>query len=145
MKDPIIAHGQEVAQAQLATVVTTTEWNAETKLITRKATDIMAHPLITDGYALSGKPASLAYVHLQSMAVKRLKKHFPTMDVNDPLMGRLIAEAKLIVAKCMLLKYECRARRQVYDHLNDITDQVNRMVRDRFDRLKHQTLVLTED
>ena len=139
------APGQELAPKKVATAVTITEWTHQTQEITRMATDTMALPMITDGYALGGHPASLAYVHLNSMAMSRLKKHFPAIDQHDPLMARLIAEAKLIVAKCMLVKYECRARRQTYKHLDDITVKITKLVRDRLDVLTEEVRALTKD
>jgi hypothetical protein len=43
-----------------------------------------------------------------------------------------MAEAKLICAECIHLKYECRQRRQPYDHLKDATERIRKMVRDVF-------------
>lgn len=115
------------------------QWTTESKAITRQATDIMASPTVKEGYALGGYPSRLAYVHLQTMALKRLKKWFPCFDARDPVMARLLAEAKLIVAKCILLKYQTREKRMTYDHLEDITNQINKLVRDKY--LQYKTVV----
>ena len=129
---------QEIVKAEQAdtpTAITTLAgWEQETKALNRKATDIMSEPIIQDGYQKSGKTASISYVHLTMMAISRLKKHFPLFDAKDPVMARLLAEAKVEVAKCMLLKYECRAQRKSYDHLRDCDVQVNKVVRDHYDR-----------
>ena len=145
MNAPSQAIVPSTTSAVVVSAVAITEFLAETKKIVRQATDIMANPLIADGYALSGKPSSLAFVHLTMMANKRLKRHFPCFDQTDPVFGRLLAEAKLIVAKCMLVKYECRARRQTYNHLEDMTVQINKLVRDRFDMYKEQIKKLSVD
>lgn len=145
MNAPSQAIVPSTTSAVVVSAVAITEFLAETKKIVRQATDIMANPLISDGYALSGMPSSLAFVHLTMMANKRLKYHFPCFDQTDPVFGRLLAEAKLIVAKCMLVKYECRARRQAYNHLEDMTVQINKLVRDRFDMYKEQIKKLSVD
>lgn len=121
-----------------ALATTLAEFEQKTALIAKEATDLMASPLVTEGYQLGGHPAELAYVHLNTMAQSRLKKHFPLADFSDPVMARLLAEAKMIVAQCMNLKYKCRAERKSYDHLKDCNYRVKKLVLDTYDSLNEQ-------
>lgn len=112
--------------------LTLTEWMTEVKSVAREAADIVASPEVMETYQLSGRPAQLAYINMHTMAMSRLKKHYPFIDEKDPLMAMMVAQAKLCVAKCIKLKADCRVRRQSYNHIQDATNQVDRLVRDNY-------------
>lgn len=100
--------------------------------ITKMATDLVNEPIVQHGYMTSGQVPATVFINVASMARKRLGGIFPAANWKDPLYERLMAEAKLICAECIHLKYECRARRQPYDHLKDATIRIKKMVRDAF-------------
>lgn len=104
----------------------------QTKAITTAATDILNTPTVQSGYQNGGQSGHTAFINAMSMAKKRMERLFPLADWKDPLYARLMAEAKYICAECIKLKYECRARRQPYDHLQDATIRIQKLVRDCF-------------
>ena len=104
----------------------------QSKAITTMATDLLNEPIVQEGYALSGQCGQTAFINAMAMAKKRLIHFFPGADWKDPLYERMMAEAKLICAECIHLKYECRERRQPYNHLIDATERIRKMVRDKF-------------
>lgn len=97
--------------------------------ITHEAMDVVNLPIVKEGYQMSGQPAQIAFLNVNSMAKQRLAKFFPVANWKDPLYATLMAEAKLICAECIKLKYECRERRQPYDHLKDATERIRAMVK----------------
>lgn len=108
------------------------EVHSQSMAINKMATDLVAEPIVQEGYMLSGQNANVAFINVQGMAKSRLKSIFPTADWKDPIYERLLMEARLIAAECIHLKYECRKRRQPYDHLLDCTKRIQKMVRDKF-------------
>lgn len=100
--------------------------------IVHEAMDIVNLPIVKEGYQMSGQPAQVAFLNVNSMAKQRLGKLFPAANWKDPLYATLMAEAKLICAECIKLKYECRERRQPYDHLKDATERIRAMVKRQF-------------
>lgn len=102
--------------------------------ITHEAMDIVNLPVVKEGYQMSGQPAQIAFLNVNSMAKQRLGKFFPTADWKDPLFETLMAEAKLVCAECIKLKYECRNRRQPYDHLKDATERIRALVKRQFNQ-----------
>lgn len=108
------------------------EVHNQSMAITKAASDLVNEPIVQNGYMLSGQTPAVAFINVASMAKKRLSVYFPIADWKDPLFERLMAEAKLICAECIHLKYECRERRQPYDHLKDATIRIRKMVRDMF-------------
>lgn len=108
------------------------EVHSQSLAITKMATDLVNEPIVQTGYMMSGQSGQTAFINVMSMAKKRLSAYFPAADWKDPLYERLMAEAKLICAECIHLKYECRQRRQPYDHLKDATLRIRKMVRDTF-------------
>jgi hypothetical protein len=66
------------------------------------------------------------------MARKRLNTIFPAADWKEPLMERILVEARHICAECLKLKYQCRENRTPYDHLKDATIRIQKMIRDNF-------------
>ena len=111
---------------------TVSEVHTQNMAIQKMATDLVALPIVQEGYLRSGQAPATAYINVNSMARKRLHTLFPTADWNDPLFERLMVEARYICAECIKLKYECRERRTPYDHLKDATIRINKMVRDNF-------------
>lgn len=114
---------------KLSECKTLQEVHSQSMAITKMATDLVAEPLVQNGYMMSGQTGATAYINVTSMAKKRLAKLFPTADWKQPIFERLMAEAKLICAQCIHLKYECRERRQPYDHLKDATERINHLVK----------------
>lgn len=115
-----------------------TEVHEQSMAITKMATDICNEPIVQNGYMMSGQTPAVVFVNMDSMAKKRLRALFPAANWKDPIFERLLAEAKLIVAECIHLKYECRERRQPYDHLKDCTLRIQKMVRDMFVQYSEQ-------
>lgn len=111
---------------------TVSEVQAQNKEIQRMATDLVALPIVQEGYLKSGQAPATAYINVNSMARKRLHTMFPSANWSDPLFVRLMVEARYICAECIKLKYECRERRTPYDHLKDATIRIKKMVRDNF-------------
>jgi hypothetical protein len=111
---------------------TVSEVRAQNKEIQRMATDLVALPIVQEGYLKSGQAPATAYINVNSMARKRLHAMFPSACWDDPLFERLMVEARYICAECIKLKYECRDRRTPYDHLKDATIRIKKMVRDSF-------------
>ena len=114
---------------KLSECKTLREVHSQSMAITKMATDLVAEPLVQNGYMMSGQTGATAFINVTSMAKKRLAKLFPTADWKQPVFERLMAEAKLICAQCIHLKYECRERRQPYDHLKDATERINHLVK----------------
>lgn len=112
--------------------------------LVKAATDLVNCDLVIEGYARSGQPACTPYLNLSSMATSRLKKLFPLADFKDPLYERLLAEAKYICAECIKTKYECRARRQPYNHLKDADLRVKALVERVFNDYKKYIETLPE-
>lgn len=108
------------------------EVHDQSMAITKVASDLVNEPIVQNGYMMSGQTPAVAFINVASMAKKRLSVYFPIADWKDPLFERLMSEAKLICAQCIHLKYECRERRQPYDHLKDATLRIRKMVRDVF-------------
>ena len=108
------------------------EVHSQAMTINKMATDLVAEPIVQEGYMLSGQNANTVFINIQAMAKKRLSAIFPTADWKDPIYERLLMEARLIAAECIHLKYECRKRREPYDHLKDCTLRIQKMVRDKF-------------
>lgn len=108
------------------------EVHEQNAAIIKMATDLVNEPIVQQGYMMSGQQPAVVFINVASMARKRLNVYFPVANWKDPLFERLMAEAKLICAQCIHLKYECRERRQPYDHLKDATERIRKMVRDVF-------------
>ena len=107
------------------------EVHSQSMAINRMATDLVSEPIVQEGYIAGGQNANVVFINIQAMAKKRLSVIFPTANWKDPIFERMLMEARLIAAECIHLKYECRARRQPYDHLMDCTKRIQKMVRDK--------------
>lgn len=88
--------------------------------IERKAGDLVASPIVKDGYLKGGHPASLAFQHLNVMTSSRIKKMFPLANKTDPLFAILYAKGKEIVAEEITNKYKARAEKKFYDYISVI-------------------------
>lgn len=121
------------------------EVHEQSLTISKMAADLMNEPIVQEGYMLSGKVPAMAFINAASMAKKRLRGLFPVADFTEPLYERLMAEAKLIAAECVHLKYECRKRNQPYDHLKDCTIRIQKMVRDMFVQYSEMIKALEAD
>lgn len=121
-----------------------TEVHDQSRAILKMATDLVNEPIVQTGYMMSGQTGSTAFINVTSMAKKRLGGIFPSADWRDPLYERLLAEAKMIAAECIHLKYECRERRQPYDHLKDCTIRIKKMVRDKFNEYQNTIKEITD-
>lgn len=108
------------------------EVHSQAMTINKMATDLVSEPIVQEGYINGGHNANTVFVNIQGMAKKRLSVIFPTANWKDPVYERLLMEGRLIAAECIHLKYECRARREPYDHLMDCTIRIQKMVRDKF-------------
>lgn len=121
------------------------EVHRQSVAITKMATDLLNEPIVQSGYQLSGRNGAMAYLNVMSMAKSRLRCLFPTADWRDPLFERLLAESKMIAAECIHLKYECRERRCPYDHLEDCTERIKKLVRDKFNDYQNTIKQLTNE
>ena len=124
------------AEIIAAPATTPQEFDRQTGIISRRATDLCSCPTIQDGYEISGHHKATAIVNMSTMAEKRIKSHFPKYRREDPIMMRLCAQARYLVAECLKLKYECRAQRKEYDHLRDATVKIDRLVRVFYDKYR---------
>lgn len=139
-----------VANANTTQIVKTAnkalvEFQSETKAIVRSATDNCNLPIVRSGYLSSGKPHTMVFVNLHAMAMSRLKKIFPNFDPNDVLMGRLLAEAKLICSKIIVKKYEARNENRRYDHLSDADETVKKFIDNNYEELRNKVKLLTNE
>ena len=111
---------------------TVSEVHDQNMVIQKAATDLVAEPIVQEGYMRSGQSPATAFINVNSMARKRLHNIFPAADWKEPLMERILVEARLICAECIKLKYVCRENRTPYDHLKDATIRIQKMIRDNF-------------
>lgn len=108
------------------------EVHDQNMVIQKQASDLVAEPIVQEGYMRSGQSPATAFINVNSMARKRLASIFPAVDWKDPLFERILVEARLICAQCIKRKYVCRENRTPYDHLKDATILIQKMVRDNF-------------
>lgn len=111
---------------------TVSEIHEQNMLIQKAATDLVAEPIVQEGYMRSGQSPATAFINVNSMARKRLHAIFPAADWKEPLMERMLVEARHICAQCIHLKYVCRENRVPYNHLKDATIRIQKMIRDKF-------------
>lgn len=114
----------------IAEIASTFEWTNQVAIINRKATDLVNLDVVKDGYMVSGKPSSMAFMNLNQMTSSRMKKHFPFYDRNDPLFAMLEARVKLKVGEGMVKKYEARRSGTRFDHNKWINEQTELVFRD---------------
>lgn len=119
-------------------------YRKQTSLITKEATDIVNCPVVMDGYIQSGKPSSMVFMNLQGMAQSRVRKYFMLSDPTDPVFQRVIAEIKKICAMCIKHKYETRAKRISYNHIQDADRLTKLWMQANLDNVRKEYLKLTE-
>lgn len=103
------------------------KWNQIIKTTERQATDLVASPIVRDGYLAHGHPADLGFIHLNSMTASRIRKRFPLAVKDDPLFAMLYAQGKLIVGKGLVKKYTARKEGKTFDHTKWINKEFDKM------------------
>lgn len=103
------------------------KWNQIIQTTERQATDLVASPIVRDGYLAHGHPADLGFIHLNSMTSSRIRKRFPLAVKDDPLFAMLYAQGKLIVGKGLVKKYTARKEGKTFDHTKWINKEFDKM------------------
>lgn len=113
------------------TVTTMEQWELMVKATDKASTDLVASPVVREGYMKGGHPADMGFIHLNSMTASRVKKRFPVADKHDPLFQMLYAQGKLVVGQGLVKKYEARAAGKEFDYKK----WINRRFDELFDNL----------
>lgn len=108
-------------------VRTTEELSQVLTTIERHASDLVASPIVREGYMAHGHPAQLGFQHLNTMTSSRIKKHFPLAVKTEPLFGILWAKGKLIVGEELVNKYTARKEGRTYDYTKAINERFAKM------------------
>lgn len=128
-------------QTQTAPIVNTWEqWNEIISKADKEAGDLVASPIVRDGYLAHGHPADLGFIHLNSMTASRIRKRFPLAVKDDPLIAMLYAQGKLIVGKGLVKKYTARKEGKTFDHTKWINKEFDKL----FDNLDKYRETLRE-
>lgn len=115
-------------QTQTAPIVNTWgQWNEIISKAEKEAGDLVASPIVRDGYLAHGHPADLGFIHLNSMTASRIRKRFPLAVKDDPLFAMLYAQGKLIVGKGLVKKYTARKEGKTFDHTKWINKEFDKM------------------
>lgn len=138
------ATSQENVPAQVTqtapTVNTWEQWNQMITSTEKEAGDLVASPIVRDGYLAHGHPADLGFIHLNSMTSSRIRKRFPLAVKEDPLFQMLYAQGKLIVGKGLVKKYTARKEGKTFDHTKWINKEFDKL----FDNLDKYREMLRE-
>lgn len=125
------ATSQVTAPAQtdspVQVVDTWDKWNQIIQTTERQATDLVASPIVRDGYLAHGHPADLGFIHLNSMTSSRIRKRFPLAVKDDPMFAMLFAQGKLIVGKGLVKKYTARKEGKTFDHTKWINKEFDKL------------------
>lgn len=125
------ATSQVTAPAQtdspVQVVDTWDKWNQIIQTTERQATDLVASPIVRDGYLAHGHPADLGFIHLNSMTSSRIRKRFPLAVKDDPMFAMLYAQGKLIVGKGLVKKYTARKEGKTFDHTKWINKEFDKL------------------
>lgn len=116
------------------------KWNQIIQTTERQATDLVASPIVRDGYLAHGHPADLGFIHLNSMTSSRIRKRFPLAVKDDPMFAMLYAQGKLIVGKGLVKKYTARKEGKTFDHTKWINKEFDKL----FDKLDTYREMLRE-
>lgn len=116
------------------------KWNQIIQTTERQATDLVASPIVRDGYLAHGHPADLGFIHLNSMTSSRIRKRFPLAVKDDPMFAMLYAQGKLIVGKGLVKKYTARKEGKTFDHTKWINKEFDKL----FDSLDKYREMLRE-
>lgn len=103
------------------------KWNQIIQTTERQATDLVASPIVRDGYLAHGHPADLGFIHLNSMTSSRIRKRFPLAVKDDPMFAMLYAQGKLIVGKGLVKKYTARKEGKTFDHTKWINKEFDKL------------------
>lgn len=108
-------------------VDTWNKWNQIIQTAEKEAGDLVASPIVRDGYLAHGHPADLGFIHLNSMTSSRIRKRFPLAVKDDPLFAMLYAQGKLIVGKGLVKKYTARKEGKTFDHTKWINKEFDKL------------------
>ena len=138
------ATSQVTAPAQMDSPVqvvdTWDKWNQIIQTTEKQAGDLVASPIVRDGYLAHGHPADLGFIHLNSMTSSRIRKRFPLAVKDDPMFAMLYAQGKLIVGKGLVKKYTARKEGKTFDHVKWINKEFDKL----FDSLDKYREMLRE-
>lgn len=125
------ADSQAIVPAQQTTtagaVTTWAQWNEVIATTEKTASDLVASPIVRDGYLAHGHPADLGFIHLNSMTASRIRKRFPLAVKDDPLFAMLYAQGKLIVGQGLVKKYKARAEGKTFNHTKWIDKEFDKL------------------
>lgn len=125
------ADSQAIVPAQQTTtagaVTTWAQWNEVIATTVKTAGDLVASPIVRDGYLAHGHPANLGFIHLNSMTASRIRKRFPLAVKDDPLFAMLYAQGKLIVGQGLVKKYKARAEGKTFNHTKWIDKEFDKL------------------
>lgn len=125
------ADSQAIVPAQQTTtagaVTTWEQWNEVIATTEKTAGDLVASPIVRDGYLAHGHPADLGFIHLNSMTASRIRKRFPLAVKDDPLFRMLYAQGKLIVGQGLVKKYKARAEGKTFNHTKWIDKEFDKL------------------
>lgn len=125
------ADSQAIVPAQQTTtaaaVTTWAQWNEVIATTEETACDLVASPIVRDGYLAHGHPADLGFIHLNSMTRSRIRKRFPLAVKDDPLFAMLYAQGKLIVGQGLVKKYKARAEGKTFNHTKWIDKEFDKL------------------
>lgn len=116
------------------------KWNQIIQTAEKQAGDLVASPIVRDGYLAHGHPADLGFIHLNSMTSSRIRKRFPLAVKDDPMFAMLYAQGKLIVGKGLVKKYTARKEGKTFDHTKWINEKFDKL----FDNLDKYREMLRE-
>ena len=103
------------------------KWNQIIQTTEKQAGDLVASPIVRDGYLAHGHPADLGFIHLNSMTSSRIRKRFPLAVKDDPMFAMLFAQGKLIVGKGLVKKYTARKEGKTFDHTKWINKEFDKL------------------
>lgn len=103
------------------------QWNQMVAATEKAAGDLVASPIVREGYLAHGHPADLGFVHLNSMTSSRIRKRFPLATKYEPLFAMLYAQGKLIVGQGLVKKYTARKENKTFDHTKWINKEFDKL------------------
>lgn len=92
------------------------QWGQLVSATEKMAGDLVASPIVREGYLAHGHPAELGFQHLNTMTNSRIRKRFPLATKDEPLFAMLWAQGKLIVGKGLVKKYTARKEGKEVDY-----------------------------
>lgn len=113
---PFPATAPQQTPVAVDAVATLEEWGKLVATTEKMAGDLVASPIVREGYLAHGHPAELGFHHLNTMTSSRIRKRFPLATKDEPLFAMLWAQGKLIVGKGLVKKYTARKEGKEYDY-----------------------------